>query len=109
MSASEASIKAAIRSSNAFKGGDETAALLNLPGAGWPITVATFLLVNRAPLTAAQANPALQFLYWVFLHGDRLVSGTGFVPLPIALQAKIAGRFAEIKPQDGRTLNYVTP
>ena len=48
----------------------------------------------------------LRFLYWCLLHGDELVRGTGFAPLPIILQSKLAARLAAVKPVDGKLPHY---
>jgi phosphate transport system substrate-binding protein len=49
----------------------------------------------------------LTFLYWCFLHGDELTKGTGFAPLPISVQSRLAVRFAAVKAQDGKQIPYV--
>ena len=74
----------------------------------WPITHATFVLVDRAPKTAASVSQTLSFFYWAFMKGDDIITNTGFAPLPTAMQARITGRFKEeIKPQDGGPLQFM--
>jgi len=41
------------------------------------------------------------------MHGDDLTRGTGFAPLPIALQSRLAGRFMAVKPRDGKVPDYL--
>lgn len=105
---SEAGFRSAIRESELGRSGNDLASLLDRPGAEtWPITTATFALVDANPKSAAAAAPALRFLYWCFLHGDDLTRGTGFAPLPTIVQSRLAARFASVKPQDGQPLDYV--
>lgn len=104
--ANERSIIEALRASDVHVKGEDTASTLNMPGGGsWPITVVTFLLVDAAPAPGdARTVEALRFVYWAFQQGDRLVQDTGFVPLPTALQARLAGRLSAVRFTDGRPL-----
>lgn len=105
--ASEASFKAAVNASDLSRKADEAATLLNLPAADvWPITQATYILVDAQPNQAAKAEPALRFLYWCFTHGDDLTRHTGFAPLPTPVQARLAGRFAQVRARDGGLIRY---
>lgn len=40
--------------------------------------------------------------------GDDLTRGTGFAPLPVTLQSRLAARFMAVKPQDGKAPDYLT-
>lgn len=104
---SEAGFRAAILHSRLHTQGDDTAPLLDLPGAdSWPITLTSFVLVDAAPAEAARVEPALRFLYWCFQRGDALTRGSGFAPLPTAVQARLAARFAEVRPARGGRPTY---
>lgn len=106
--ASEVGFRAAIQDSELGRSGNDLASLMDRPGVeSWPITTATFALVDANPKEANSAAPALRFLYWCFLHGDELTRGTGFAPLPIIVQSRVAARFASVKAQDGQTLHYM--
>jgi phosphate transport system substrate-binding protein len=108
VAASETSFRAAIINSDLHRKGDDAATLLNRSGANsWPITLATFVLVDAAPPTSVDTAATLKFLYWAFLQGDRLTNGTGFAPLPIAMQAKLASRFSQVRPRDGSRPDYL--
>lgn len=99
---SEAGFRAAILHSRLHTQGDDTASLLDMPGTdSWPITLTSFVLLDAAPSEAARIEPALRFLYWCFQRGDALTRGTGFAPLPTAVQARLAARFAEVRPASG--------
>jgi phosphate transport system substrate-binding protein len=108
VAASEAGFRAAILNSELNSQGEDSASLLDRDGAAtWPLTLASFVLVDAAPATAVGIEPTLRFLYWCFMRGDTLTRGTGFAPLPTAIQAKVAARFAEVRPQDGKRPNFM--
>lgn len=104
---SERAFSAAVLESDMHRQGDDLATLLDRPGAeAWPITLTSFVLVDAEPATGAQAQGALKFLYWCFMHGDDLTRGSGFAPLPISVQSRLAGRFTLVRPKDGQLPAY---
>ena len=107
--ASELSILQALQASDVHRKGLDTAPTLNQAGGGsWPITVVTFLLINAQPGAGQKeaSRQALQFLYWAFQRGDASLRGTGFVPLPTALQARLAKRLHAVTSSDGGSLVF---
>jgi phosphate transport system substrate-binding protein len=104
---SEAGFRAAILQSGVHRAGEDTASILDMPGAdSWPITLTSFVLVDAAPAQAAKVEPALRFLYWCFQRGDALTRGTGFAPLPTSVQARLAARFGNVRPAAGSMPAY---
>lgn len=104
---SERGFSAAVLESDMHRAGDDLATLLDRPGNdAWPITLTSFVLVDAEPETGAKALGALKFLYWCFMHGDQLTRGTGFAPLPVNVQSKLAARFTQVKPRDGVSPAY---
>lgn len=104
---SEAGFRAAILESDMHRQGDDLATLLDRQGNdAWPITLASFVLVDAEPATGSSALGPLKFLYWCFMHGDDLTRGTGFAPLPVSVQTRLAARFTQIKPKDGQQPAY---
>jgi phosphate transport system substrate-binding protein len=75
---------------------------IEMPGAdAWPITDATYILLERNPKNPARATSMLRFIYWSFLRGDAMASETGYVPLPVTVQARAVGSLQQIHgPQD---------
>lgn len=107
VAAGEAGFREAVRNSSMGRTGDESANLLQRPGKGtWPITVTSYILVEARPRSAAAASEALHFLNWTLQSGDRLLADTGFAPLPVSVQARMAARIARVKAQDGGVINY---
>ncbi|PZP27782.1 MAG: phosphate ABC transporter substrate-binding protein PstS [Roseateles depolymerans] len=104
---SEAGFRAAILDSDMHRQGDDQATLLDRPGAeAWPITLTSFVLVDAEPAGAMQAGATLKFLYWCFMHGDELTRGSGFAPLPVSVQSRLAARFTQVRPRDGQLPAY---
>jgi phosphate transport system substrate-binding protein len=103
----EQGFRAAVLESDVHRQGDDLATLLDRPGNdAWPITLTSFVLVDAEPATAARAQGTLKFLYWCFMHGDDLTRGTGFAPLPISVQSRLAARFTQVRPKDGQVPAY---
>jgi len=103
----ERTIQSAIAASDMVKG-DETANLVDLPGADvWPIAETTYVLVPRQVSDAGQAKRVLNFFYWVFAQGDQMAADTGFVPLPTRIQARLLSRFREVTGPDGRPIEFL--
>jgi phosphate transport system substrate-binding protein len=108
ISPSEEAFVAAIAASALGKTGDETASLLDLPGARvWPITDTTYIMMERRPKNPQRAKQVLNFFYWVFLQGDAMAAETGFVPLPASVQARVVAGFREIENPDGTPLDFL--
>ncbi|HJY79364.1 MAG TPA: phosphate ABC transporter substrate-binding protein PstS [Burkholderiales bacterium] len=105
---SEETLSAAVSASGLGKAGDETASLLDMPGArAWPITDATYIVMERRPRNPQRAKQVLNFFYWVFLQGDAMASETGFVPLPGPVQARVVARFRKVENPDGSPLEFL--
>lgn len=103
----EQGFRAAILDSDMHRQGDDLATLLDRAGNDtWPITLTSFVLVDAEPADAARVQLALKFLYWCFMHGDDLTRGTGFAPLPVSVQTRLAARFTQVRPKDGQLPAY---
>lgn len=102
VAAGEAGFRSAILHSGLHREGDDLAPLVERPGAGsWPITLTSFLLLDAEPPQAAAVEEAMRFLWWCFMSGDALTRGTGFAPLPTAVQARLVARLAAVAPRTG--------
>jgi phosphate transport system substrate-binding protein len=107
VTASEKGFRAAILDSDVARKGDDQASMMNRSNVdAWPITLTTFVLIDAEPADSGRAAMTMKFLYWCFMHGDELTRGTGFAPLPTNLQARLASRFAQVRPKDGKLPNY---
>jgi phosphate transport system substrate-binding protein len=106
--ASETAFRAAMLESDLARSGNDLASLTDRPGqSSWPITMTSFILVDAAPASGESASATLRFIYWCLMHGDELTRGTGFAPIPIALQARLSARFQQVRAQDQKPLNFM--
>lgn len=48
----------------------------------WPITAATFILLERTPAIAEHAAEIMKFFDWSYRNGDKLADELSYVPLP---------------------------
>ena len=104
---SEAAFQAAVKASSIRKSASLTASLIDMPGSGvWPIVDLTYILLDASPKLADRASASARFFYWAFLKGDSLISGSGFAALPTEVQAAVVRKLGEIKPADGKPLNF---
>lgn len=79
------------------RAGEQLPLLIDVDGAdSWPIVYVTYVLLDRRPKDVERARSTLRFFYWVFLQGDNMAAESGFVPLPISMQARIVGSFREV-------------
>lgn len=80
--------------------------LTNQPGAqSWPITAATFILMQKQPQDAAAAAEALKFFSWAFIKGGKEAEELDYIPLPDSLIKLIRQTWAsDIKGPDGKAL-----
>jgi len=69
--------------------------LLDQPGAAaWPITGATFILLQRNQANAANGAAVLKFFDWAYKNGDAEAAKLDFVPLPAAVKTAIRRQWA---------------
>jgi phosphate transport system substrate-binding protein len=79
--------------------------LTNQPGkASWPITGATFILMQKTQDKPAQAAAALKFFEWAYKNGDKVADDLDYVPMPDAVKAAIVKTWAEIKDASGKPI-----
>ena len=80
--------------------------LTNEPGkASWPITGATFVLIQKSPEKIENAKEVLKFFDWAYTNGDKMASDLDYVPLPAKLKAAIHDAWKEqVKDSSGKAL-----
>ncbi|MDO8313553.1 MAG: phosphate ABC transporter substrate-binding protein PstS [Sideroxyarcus sp.] len=80
--------------------------LTNEPGKGsWPITGATFILIQKSPEKIENAKEVLKFFDWAYTHGDQLAADLDYVPLPANLKTMIHDAWKEqVKDASGKAL-----
>lgn len=80
--------------------------LTNEPGAAsWPITAATFILVQKQPVDAAATAEALKFFSWAFAKGGKEAEALDYIPMPEKVVGLIKKTWAsDIKTADGKAV-----
>jgi phosphate transport system substrate-binding protein len=80
--------------------------LTDQPGAAsWPITAATFILVQKQPEDPNATAEALKFFAWAFAKGAKAAEELDYIPMPEAVVTLIKKNWtAEIKGADGMPL-----
>ncbi len=80
--------------------------LTQQPGAqSWPITGATFIVMQKVQDKPQQAAAALKFFDWAYKSGDKTAEDLDYVPMPAAVKAQVEKLWAsEIKDASGKPL-----
>ncbi len=80
--------------------------LTDQPGdASWPITAATFILMQKKPQDLAAAGEALKFFDWAYAKGDKMAEELDYIPLPDNVVALVKKTWAaDLKGTDGKPL-----
>ncbi|SFC36019.1 phosphate ABC transporter substrate-binding protein, PhoT family [Polaromonas sp. OV174] len=72
----------------------------------WPITGATFILMQKSQGKPAQAAVSLKFFEWVFKNGDKVADDLDYVPMPASVKTIIEKSWGEIKDGSGKAVAY---
>ena len=77
----------------------------DLPGAGnWPVTGASFILVENTPQRAAPVHAVLQFFHWAEQHEAGATATLDYLPLPQAAVAQLPRQWQTLRDTSGRPL-----
>lgn len=80
--------------------------LTNEPGAeSWPVTSASFILMQKKQDKPETGMEVLKFFDWAFKNGDKMAAELDYVPMPDEVTKQIADAWkAEIKSADGAAI-----
>ncbi len=70
----------------------------------WPITGATFILMQKVQDKPANAASVLKFFEWAYKTGDKTADDLDYVPMPDAVKATIAKSWGQIKDTSGNVV-----
>ena len=73
----------------------------------WPITGATFILMQKVQDKPAQAAASLKFFEWAYKNGDKTADDLDYVPMPASVKAQIDKAWGEIKDAAGKPVYAV--
>ncbi len=72
----------------------------------WPITGATFILMQKVQDKPAQAAASLKFFDWAYKSGDKTADDLDYVPMPASVKAIIEKAWANIKDTSGKAVAF---
>lgn len=72
----------------------------------WPITGATFVLMQKVQDKPAQATAVLKFFEWAYKGGDKTADDLDYVPMPATVKTAIEKSWADIKDASGKAVAY---
>lgn len=80
--------------------------LTDEPGAtSWPVTAATFILMQKVQQRPEQGKIVLEFFDWAFKNGGEAANSLDYVPLPQAVTDQIRALWAsELKDSNGQAI-----
>jgi phosphate transport system substrate-binding protein len=77
--------------------------LLDEPGpTSWPITAATFVLVQKKQSDAASGAEVLKFFDWAYRNGDGAAAALDYVPMPAPVKAMVRKQWAGVVGPNGK-------
>ena len=81
--------------------------LTNQPGKdAWPITGATFILMQKIQDKPAQATAVLKFFDWAYKNGDKTADDLDYVPMPASVKQAIEKSWAQVRDGAGKPVAY---
>ena len=72
----------------------------------WPLTGATFIMMQKSQDKPLQATNSLKFFDWAYGNGDKMAADLEYVSLPDAVKALVRKQWAEIKDTSGKAVAY---
>jgi len=81
--------------------------LTDQPGKdAWPLTGATFIMMQKAQDKPAQAANSLKFFDWAFVNGDKMAAELEYVTLPDAVKSLVRKQWGDIRDSSGKAIAY---
>ena len=68
----------------------------------WPLTGATFIMMQKVQEKPANATSALKFFDWAYVSGDKMAADLEYVALPDNVKALVRKQWGEIKDASGK-------
>ncbi|GAA5183413.1 phosphate ABC transporter substrate-binding protein PstS [Niveibacterium umoris] len=71
----------------------------------WPISGASFVLVQKSSEKVGQTIAVLKFFEWSYANGGKLALESGYVPLPPATVTQVSNAWQRIRDAGGKTVS----
>ena len=72
----------------------------------WPLTGATFIMMQKVQDKPVNASNALKFFEWAYINGDKMAAELEYVSLPDAVKSLVRKQWAEIKDASGKPVAF---
>jgi phosphate transport system substrate-binding protein len=72
----------------------------------WPLTGATFIMMQKVQDKPANASNSLKFFEWAYSNGDKMADELEYVALPDAVKALVRKQWGEIKDGAGKPIAF---
>ncbi|MDO8651256.1 MAG: phosphate ABC transporter substrate-binding protein PstS [Undibacterium sp.] len=73
----------------------------------WPITMGTFIIMQKNAVNSDRSTVALKFFTWAFMAGDHLVNSVDLVRLPDQIQARAFKEMTTVTDLNGKPLEWI--
>ena len=70
----------------------------------WPLTGATFIMMQKSQDKPVNASNALKFFDWAYTNGDKMAAELEYVALPDAVKALVRKQWGDIKDNAGKPI-----
>jgi phosphate transport system substrate-binding protein len=81
--------------------------LTDQPGKdAWPISGATFIMMQKQQANPVNATAVLKFFDWAYNQGDKMSAELDFVPMPDAVESLARNVWSEIKTTEGQSVSF---
>lgn len=81
--------------------------LTNQPGqTSWPISGATFIMMQKTQDKPANAVASLKFFNWAYANGDKMADDLDYVPMPDNVIGAIEKAWGDIKDASGKAIAF---
>ena len=70
----------------------------------WPLTGATFIMMQKSQDKPVNASNALKFFDWAYTNGDKMAADLEYVVLPDAVKALVRKQWGDIKDSAGKPI-----
>lgn len=72
----------------------------------WPLTGATFIMMQKVQEKPANATSTLKFFDWAYASGDKMAGELEYVALPDSVKALVRKQWGEIKDASGKPVAF---
>jgi phosphate transport system substrate-binding protein len=81
--------------------------LTNQPGKdAWPISGATFILLQKSQDKPANATATLKFFKWAYVNGNKMADDLDYVPMPDSVISTIEKAWGDVKDTSGKAVAF---